>query len=359
MDQAGWITRLQEREVLWRHDGKTARPHAELTSGRHSDAFFNCSRIIQDPALLAEVCRDIAARTDGQQRPDRIFGTAYGSIPLALELATAFTCRFGFTEREVGGPLTLKRFDIKAGERVLVITGCHTMENLATIAETVGLVEARGARVLPKVGALVSRDGGTVAAGRPVFAMDLAVKFWAERFYDLLKYGAAQAAIDNPGMLENIARDLVCNLRLAPEEQPAWVVATGIDAIAFSYILAKHLGCNAGFAEREMRKDAPLALWQFPAPNGLKVLAADDVITTGGSTLQTIAALRAAGATALPYCCAIANRSGKPLLHDRPIFSLLDLSCSDWAPEDCPLCRQGSTAIRPKGRWHELTQPVS
>src|SRR3989344_6018417 len=28
MDQTGWITRLQERQVLWRHDGNHARPHA-------------------------------------------------------------------------------------------------------------------------------------------------------------------------------------------------------------------------------------------------------------------------------------------------------------------------------------------
>ncbi|TSC75603.1 MAG: orotate phosphoribosyltransferase [Parcubacteria group bacterium Gr01-1014_31] len=359
MDQTGWITRLQERQVLWRHDGNPARPHAELTSGRHSDAFFNCSRIIQDPALLAEVCRDIAARADGQQRPERVFGTAYGSIPLALELATAFICRFGFTEREVGGPLTLKRFDVKTDERALVITGSHTKEGSTVIAETVALLETRGALVLPKVGALVSRDGGTVAAGRPVVAADHSVRYWAERHYDGLKHGTASAAIDNPGMLENIARDLARDLKLTPEEQPVWVVATGIDAIALSYTLAKHIGCNAGFAEREMRKDTPLVLRQFPAPSSLKVLAADDVITTGGSTLQTIAALQTSGATVLSYVGAIANRSGKPVLQNRPIFSLLDLSCSDWVPEDCPLCRQGSVAIRPKGRWHELTQPAT
>lgn len=36
-----WIDRFKERDALWLHDGNVRRPHALLTSGKHSDGFFN------------------------------------------------------------------------------------------------------------------------------------------------------------------------------------------------------------------------------------------------------------------------------------------------------------------------------
>ena len=51
-----WGVELEAASALWRRDNdSSAKAHAELTSGNHSDGYVNCAKIVVDPALLERV----------------------------------------------------------------------------------------------------------------------------------------------------------------------------------------------------------------------------------------------------------------------------------------------------------------
>jgi len=80
------------------------------------------------------------------------------------------------------------------------------------------------------------------------------------------------------------------------------------------------------------------------------VLVIEDVWTTGGSTDETIRVVQEAGGRVIA-AGALINRSGGTI--DFPVEwnALLDLKIDNYEPEDCPLCRQGSAAVKPGSRF--------
>ncbi len=60
--QEHWMRVCQENHVLWLHDGNPKRPHALLTSGKHSTGFFNGGILTEDAALLDRAADDIVSR---------------------------------------------------------------------------------------------------------------------------------------------------------------------------------------------------------------------------------------------------------------------------------------------------------
>lgn len=84
-----------------------------------------------------------------------------------------------------------------------------------------------------------------------------------------------------------------------------------------------------------------------PKP-GEFVLLCEDVLTTGGSIRQTIEAVSAENAACLPYVLMLVNRSGLDEIERKHIIPLISQHMPTWTAEECPLCKQGSKAIRPK-----------
>lgn len=135
--------------------------------------------------------------------------------------------------------------------------------------------------------------------------------------------------------------------------KPDWVIGSAMGAITFAYAVGEQLGAQAGFTEKD---GEGMKLGRFNLPAGARVLVVEDVISTGGSTLKTIDALRRCEAIdLLPYVLCLVNRSGKDRLGDFQVKALLTPSIHTWKPEACPLCQKGSTAVRPKEHWTELS----
>lgn len=82
-----------------------------------------------------------------------------------------------------------------------------------------------------------------------------------------------------------------------------------------------------------------------------KVLLCEDVLTTGGSVELAAKAVEAAGGELLPYVLVLVNRSGLQEVGGREVIALIDEPMPMWTPEECPLCAQGSEAVRPKENW--------
>ena len=131
-----------------------------------------------------------------------------------------------------------------------------------------------------------------------------------------------------------------------------WVIGSALGAVTWAFALGGVLNARAGFTEKD---GEDMALKRFELTKTDRVLVCEDVISTGGSTLKTLAAVRATGAVILPQIAVLVNRSGLKELDGLPIYSLLDITIDSWEPSDCPLCKAGSEVVRPKANWAKLT----
>jgi orotate phosphoribosyltransferase len=80
------------------------------------------------------------------------------------------------------------------------------------------------------------------------------------------------------------------------------------------------------------------------------VLVVEDVWTTGGSTQEAIRVVEEAGGRVVA-AGAMIDRSGGKIEFPVESQALLDLPIASYEPDDCPLCRDGSAAVKPGSRF--------
>ncbi|HYB95553.1 MAG TPA: orotate phosphoribosyltransferase [Vicinamibacterales bacterium] len=125
------------------------------------------------------------------------------------------------------------------------------------------------------------------------------------------------------------------------------VLSPALGGIVIGQEVGRALGVRAIFAERQ---DGTLTLRRgFTLDAGERVLVVEDVVTTGGSTRETMDVARAAGATVVA-ACAIVDRSGGTQGLDVPFHALLPMDVKAYPPDACPLCRQGLPVVKPGSR---------
>ena len=135
------------------------------------------------------------------------------------------------------------------------------------------------------------------------------------------------------------------------------VCAPALGGVLAGYELARSLDVRSIFVEK---KEGGMELRRgFEVAKGEKVIICEDIITTGGSALKAAQAIEALGAEVVAFA-SLANRGfckrvGEnseartecSLPNNVPLFALDDFSFEMYAPEDCPMCKEGSRAIKP------------
>jgi orotate phosphoribosyltransferase len=108
-------------------------------------------------------------------------------------------------------------------------------------------------------------------------------------------------------------------------------------------------GVPAMFVERDASGTLTMRRG-FSMKNDQHVLVIEDVWTTGGSTLEAIHVVEEAGGRVIA-AGALIDRSGGKIEFPVESSSLLGLTIDSYEPEDCPLCRQGTAAVKPGSRF--------
>jgi orotate phosphoribosyltransferase len=172
--------------------GAVLAGHFRLTSGRHSDRYVQCARILEDPVLVGRLADAMVAAV-GDERIDLVAAPAVGAIIIGFAVAQSMGVRFVFTERE-GGAMTLRRgFSIEPGARVLVVEDVVTTGG--SVAEVVDLVRAAGG-VAAGVASIIDR-GGPKAFDVPLRSLlELSVGSWDAETCSLCAEGRP---IESPG----------------------------------------------------------------------------------------------------------------------------------------------------------------
>jgi orotate phosphoribosyltransferase len=125
------------------------------------------------------------------------------------------------------------------------------------------------------------------------------------------------------------------------------VLSPALGGIVIGQEVGRALGIRALFAERQ---DGTLTLRRgFAFAPREKVVVVEDVVTTGGSTRETIDVARAAGAEVVA-AAAIIDRSGGDRRLDVPFHYLAQVSLPAYTPESCPLCLAGQPVVKPGSR---------
>lgn len=138
------------------------------------------------------------------------------------------------------------------------------------------------------------------------------------------------------------------------------VCAPALGGILAGYELARALGVKSIFTERV---NGQMSLRRgFEVKKGERFIICEDIITTGGSALESARIISELGGEIVAFA-ALANRGfckryGSDnkakieckLPNDVPFFALDDFSFEIYKEEDCPLCKSGSKAIKPGSR---------
>lgn len=125
------------------------------------------------------------------------------------------------------------------------------------------------------------------------------------------------------------------------------VAAPALGGLIIGYEVARALGLPFLWTERQ---NGQMTLRRgFTIPAGQRVLVVEDVITTGGSTRETIATLTVAGAQVVG-AASIIDRSAGAAQVGVPRTALATLDVPSFAPEICPECQRGTLAVKPGSR---------
>lgn len=117
------------------------------------------------------------------------------------------------------------------------------------------------------------------------------------------------------------------------------VVGPAMGGIILAYETARQLGVRAIYAEKD-GKGGLMFDRGFTIASGEPVLVIDDVLTTGGSVRQTLELVRAAGGDVRGVAFLI-DRTNGGVDFGVPFFASHSMSVVSYAPDECPLCRQG------------------
>lgn len=125
------------------------------------------------------------------------------------------------------------------------------------------------------------------------------------------------------------------------------VASPAIGGIVIGHEVARALGARFIWTERQ---DGTMVLRRgFSVAPGERILVVEDVVTTGGSTRETVAALQASGAQVLAAASIIDRSSGKADVGvPRLALATLDVASVDAAV--CELCKRGQVATKPGSR---------
>jgi len=137
--------------------------HFLLTSGRHSNQYFQCAKVLQYPFYTEQVCRPIADFFKDYQI-DTVAAPAMGGIIVGYEVARQLGKRAIFAEREEKALVLRRGFSFNPGEKVLVCEDVVTTGG--SVFEVIEIVKNAGAELVG-VGFLVDRSNGKVQFGVP------------------------------------------------------------------------------------------------------------------------------------------------------------------------------------------------
>ncbi len=173
------------------------------------------------------------------------------------------------------------------------------------------------------------------------------------------RYLQSAKVLEEPKRAEVLASALAKQIKNSGVEVDT-ICAPALGGVLAGYELARALDVRSIFVER---KDGSMQLRRgFEIKEGEKIIICEDIITTGGSAMEASKVVQELGGKVVAFA-SLANRgfckredssieSQKEckLPKDTPFFALADFRFEMFSPNECPMCKTGSKAIKPGSR---------
>lgn len=143
--------------------------------------------------------------------------------------------------------------------------------------------------------------------------------------------------LENPSITVKLAEEAVRRLPEDVKESIDLVASPAVGGMLFGFAVAQALHVNFIFSERVEGKMKFRR--SFEVKPGMKVLVAEDVVTTGGSVKEVCDLVKDAGGTVCSVVSLIDRCTDKKF--DESFYPLLKLPTESWDPEFCELCKNG------------------
>ena len=142
-------------ELLEKTEG-VLQGHFCLTSGLHSDIYFQCAKLYQYPDIVEKIAKKLA-ETLKEVEFDTIVAPAIGALIIGYETAKQSGKRNLFVERKDGVMQLRRGYQLSKGEKIVIIEDVITTAK--TIKETIEATKEYGVEVAA-VGCIVDRTCG-------------------------------------------------------------------------------------------------------------------------------------------------------------------------------------------------------
>ncbi|MEG0071601.1 MAG: orotate phosphoribosyltransferase [Raoultibacter sp.] len=186
---------MEREEILkaLQETGAVRHGHFQLTSGRHSDTYIQCARVLEDTCLTNAFAAESIKRLPTDLAIDMVASPAVGGIIFGYAVASALATKMIFSERKEGVMVFRRNFEVPAGARVLVCEDVVTTGG--SVKEVCDLIEEAGGIVVAVV-SMINRGGARKFTQDYYPLIDLPTPSWDPEECDLCKQGVA---IDSPG----------------------------------------------------------------------------------------------------------------------------------------------------------------
>lgn len=182
--------------------GAILHGHFVLSSGLHSNTYIQCAKIFENPSRAMNVCELLAnkIRKELIEPIDLILSPAIGGIIVGYEIGRQLRIRTIFCER-VNGKFELRRgFEIKQGEKILLIEDVITTGKSSL--EAVKCAEEKGGKVVAEA-SLIKRNSETKLPFPVISLIELNIENYSE---EELPRELKQLPITKPGSREYLTK---------------------------------------------------------------------------------------------------------------------------------------------------------
>jgi orotate phosphoribosyltransferase len=152
---------------LFESAGAYLRGHFLLTSGLHSDVYFEKFALLSQPDILSELLGRLAAPHQKSQI-QTVVGPTLGGAIIAFELARQLGCRAIYAEAEGDKRVLRRGFSLDPGERVLICDDILTTGR--SVHEVIDMVEGYKADITG-IALLLDRSGGETKFRYPLHTL--------------------------------------------------------------------------------------------------------------------------------------------------------------------------------------------
>ena len=161
------MSNQQEIFEIFEKAGALLKGHFLLSSGLHSDLYFEKFQVLQHPEYVEILCKKLASLFK-DDKIEAVVGPTTGGIIIAYEVAKNLKIRSIFAESEEKRRVFKRGFSLKKGEGVLIVDDILTTGK--SINEVVDLVKKYDGEIIG-IGVLLDRSGGKVEFGYPLKAL--------------------------------------------------------------------------------------------------------------------------------------------------------------------------------------------